>query len=141
MKHPRTYYREASVRGATSVELVVLLYEQVIQDLGRAARAIDEHDIEGRTGQINHALSVIAHLRGTLNLELGGQVARHLDRFYEILVNDILLASMQGSKEVLVKQIDFLLMLREAWVKVALDQGVATLRTGVSQTGAALAAD
>jgi flagellar biosynthetic protein FliS len=53
-------YREADVRGATAVRLVVLLYEQIIRDLTQAAQAIEQNDIESRTKFINHALLVDA---------------------------------------------------------------------------------
>ena len=56
-------YREAAVRGASPVRLVILLYEQVIEDLRRALSAQRNGDIEGRTRAINHAILVISHLR------------------------------------------------------------------------------
>ena len=51
-------YREADVRGASAVRLVVLLYEQIVRDLTQAAQAIEQNDIELRTRCINHAILV-----------------------------------------------------------------------------------
>ena len=60
---PRIAYRQADARGATSLRLVVLLYEQIIQDLRQASLAIDQNNIELRTKRINHALDVICLLQ------------------------------------------------------------------------------
>lgn len=76
MTNPRTAYRENDVRGATAVRLVVLLYEQMIQDLTQAAQAIEQNDIELRTKRINHAILVIGHLQSPLDFANGGKVAR-----------------------------------------------------------------
>ena len=75
MTNPRTTYRETAVRGATAVRLVVLLYEQMIQDLRQASQAIEENNIEVRTNRINHTLDIVCLLQGTLNME-GGRTGR-----------------------------------------------------------------
>jgi flagellar protein FliS len=122
-------YREAAVRGATGVRLVILLYEQVIQDLGRAIRAIEHNSVELRTHHINHALTVLAHLQGTLNLELGGAIAQNLARFYNTVRAALLEAHARASREILQQQIAHLLEMREAWA------GVERAHAGTSQRG------
>jgi flagellin-specific chaperone FliS len=37
-------YREAAVRGASPVELVVRLYEQMIEDMRQVSAAIEKND-------------------------------------------------------------------------------------------------
>jgi flagellar protein FliS len=118
MTNPRTAYRETNVRGATAVRLVVLLYEQAIQDLRQAAQAMEENNIELRTNRINHALEVIGRLQVTLDMERGRQVARNLRDFYETLRANLWKAQLYISKETLLQQITDLLTLREAWVEV-----------------------
>ncbi len=85
MTDPRTAYRENDVGGATSVRLVVLLYDQLIQDLIRAAHAIEQNDIELRTKMLNHAILVIAHLQSPLDFAKGGKVAQDLNYFVQSL--------------------------------------------------------
>jgi len=118
MMNPRTAYRETSVRGASAVRLVVLLYEQAIQDLTQAAQAMADNNIELRTNRINHALEVISRLQVTLDMERGGQVARNLLAFYEALRANLWKAQLQVSKQTLLQQITDLLALREAWSEV-----------------------
>jgi flagellar secretion chaperone FliS len=115
---PRIAYREADARGATSLRLVVLLYEQLVQDLRQASRAIDQNNIEVRSNRINHALDVVCLLQATLNMEKGGKVARDLAHFYESFRARICEAQMQSSKEILACLITDVLAVREAWSEV-----------------------
>jgi flagellar protein FliS len=118
MKDAQTIYREAALRGATPVGLVVLLYEQAVQDLQRALTAIGQNNIQQRTREINHAIATLGQLNGTLDMENGGQVARNLRQFYERAKNSLVLAQAQVSPEIIRGQITDLLHLREAWCEV-----------------------
>ena len=120
----RTLYREIAARGASPVRQVVLLYVQIVEVLRRARKAIEENHIEGRTQAINHAITVIAHLQSKFNLEAGGDVARHLERFYNMVRRRLLEAQVQASKEVLDEQIPLVLELRDAWTEVGRAEAV-----------------
>jgi len=124
---PRIAYQQADARGATSLRLVVLLYEQIIQDLRQASLAIDQNNIELRTKRINHALDVICLLQATLNLERGGQVAQNLVRFYDTIRANLCEAQFQASKEILARQVTDLLTVREAWEQVERLEGTAPI--------------
>jgi flagellar protein FliS len=124
---PRIAYRQADARGATSLRLVVLLYEQIIQDLRQASLAIDQNNIELRTKRIKHALDVICLLQATLNLERGGQVAQNLVRFYDTIRANLCEAQFQASKEILARQVTDLLTVREAWEQVERLEGAAPI--------------
>jgi flagellar protein FliS len=116
--NPRTAYREDTARGAHPVQLVVLLYEQMIEDLRQAVNAIDQNNVELRTNKINHAISVIGYLQSSLNKETGRQVALNLERFYDQLRGNLAIAQFQVSRAILSQQITDLLALREAWSAV-----------------------
>jgi flagellar secretion chaperone FliS len=114
----RSSYREAATRGAKPLQLVILLYEQSIEDLRRALAALHKGDIETRTRQINHALVVIGHLQGSLDMEQGAQVARNLDLFYQVTRDALVNAHKKQSATILQEQIAHLMLLREAWIEV-----------------------
>lgn len=116
--NPRSAYREAAVRGASPVRLVVLLYEQMIQDLSRAIQAVEHHDIEHRTREINHALTVCGFLQSNLDMDRGGQVAANLVRFYTTLRSTLLEAHGKASQQILSQQISCLLEVRDGWLEV-----------------------
>ena len=112
-------YREAAVRGAGQVELVIMLYDILFDDIQRAIASIRTRDIEARTAEIKHALSVLEQLQGTLNFSQGGEAARNLDRLYSIVRAKLLEAHLKTSEEILQKQIALLAPIREAWKQVS----------------------
>jgi len=118
MTNPRTAYRENDVRGATAIRLVVLLYEQLVQDLSQALQAIEQNDIELRTKRINHAILVIGHLQSPLDFANGGKVAQDLDHFYNVLRQNLVQVQFHPSQAGLSQQITDLLAVREAWTEV-----------------------
>jgi len=118
MTNARTAYRENDVRGATPVRLVVLLYEQMIQDLTRAAQAIERNDIELRTKLINHAILVIGHLQSPLDFDQGGKVAKDLEHFYNVLRQNLVQVQFFPSKAGIRQLITDVLAVREAWIEV-----------------------
>jgi flagellar protein FliS len=132
MINPRTAYRENDVRGATAVRLVVLLYEQLVQDLSQALHAIEQNDIELRTNRINHAILVIGHLQSPLDFANGGKVAQDLDHFYNVLRQNLVQVQFHPSQAGLSQQITDLLAVREAWTEV--ERAEKSLATAVTTT-------
>jgi flagellar secretion chaperone FliS len=118
MMNPRIAYREADVRGASAVRLVVLLYDQIVQDLSQAADAIEQKDIEVRTKRINHAILVIGHLQSRLDFENGGKVATDLDNFYNVLRQNLVQVQFFPSKAGIRQLVTDVLAAREAWIEV-----------------------
>ena len=122
-------YREAAVRGASPVELVIRLYEQMIEDLRQAANALDQNDVQLRSNKINHAILVLAHLQSQLEFQAGGKVARDLENFYNLLRQNLVQAQVSGSTKLLAQQITDLLTVREAWVDVQRAESSSFART------------
>lgn len=114
----RLAYRENTTRLITRVGRVVLLYEQLIQDIGKAIAAVHGGQVEARTQSLNHALLVLGLLQGSLDLEQGGEVARNLDRFYALVRARLMDAQLTASASILEGQRALLLSLRAAWVEV-----------------------
>ena len=98
MTNARTAYRENDVRGASPVRLVVLLYDQIIQDLTQAAQAMEQDEIELRTQRIDHAILLIGHLQSPLDFVKGGKVAKDLDNFYNVLRQNLVQVQFHPSK-------------------------------------------
>jgi flagellar protein FliS len=111
-------YREATVQGASPVGLVVRLYEQIVEDLRQAAKAIEQNDIGERTRYINHAILVIGHLQSPLDFANGGKVAKDLDHFYNVLRQNLIQVQFYPSKRAITQQITDLFAVRDAWIQV-----------------------
>jgi flagellar protein FliS len=118
MKNARAAYRESNVHGATAIRLVVLLYDQLIQDLAQAEDAISAGEIERRTQLLNHAILVIAHLQSPLDFSKGGKVAGDLDHFYNVFRQNLVRVQFSPSIAGIRQQITDVQALREAWIEV-----------------------
>ncbi|HEY3971867.1 MAG TPA: flagellar export chaperone FliS [Candidatus Sulfotelmatobacter sp.] len=122
----RLSYRKAAVPGASPVRLVILLYEQAVEDLRRALAAHGRGDIEARTREINHAILVIAHLQSSLDKDQGGMVAINLERFYNQVRASLVDAQCRQSAAELERQISFLMQVHQAWCEVERAQPAGT---------------
>jgi flagellar protein FliS len=123
-------YHQAEVTGDNPVHLVVLLYDQLLRDLRRALDAFAKQDIPRRCHELDHALVVLGQLQGTLNPESGGEVASNLDRFYNLVRNNLLRAGLEGSADLLEKQWRQILAVREAWLEVERQQTAPAPKSG-----------
>ncbi len=115
---PALTYRESAGQNAGPLRLVILLYEQLIKDLQRAAAAMQRNQVEVRTQEIDHALVVVGKLQSALDTERGGEVARNLNRFYDVLRGSLIKAEVGMSADLIRAQVEHLLDLREAWIAV-----------------------
>jgi flagellar protein FliS len=75
-------YRRTAVDGASSVTLVIMLYDRLVADLQRAVEAMEHNEIEKRCSELKHALLILQQLEGSLDHENGGVAARNLANFY-----------------------------------------------------------
>ncbi len=66
-------YQEAAVRNASSVELVIILYDILARDLQGAIQALEAGKIEARTAKLKHGFLALQQLEGTLDLDGGGE--------------------------------------------------------------------
>jgi flagellar secretion chaperone FliS len=108
-------YQQVSARGASPVGLVVSLYDTILRDFRRALAALEAREVETRVFELNHALTVVAHLQSVLNHERGGEAARRFNGLYEVTRGMILEANLKPSRESLDKLIEMYRGLRQAW--------------------------
>ena len=113
----RQIYQDTAVRGATPIELVIVLYDAAIEDMRRAMTAMQGSDVEARTRQVSHALMVLQQLQGTLNFEQGGSAARQFEQFYNLIRAKLLEAQMRGSLDLMQKQIRYMSEVRDCWTQ------------------------
>jgi len=114
-RQPEVNYQNAAVQSAGPIGLVILLYDRLVIDLKAAVEAIRNSDIEARCKAANHAFQVIQQLEGSLDMANGGETARSLAKIYAHMRAKLLEAQIKLDPEILTRQIDMLLQLREAW--------------------------
>lgn len=115
---PKREYREAAVRNATPVRLILILYEAAIEDLRRISAAMQDNDVQRRTDEAHHFLQVLNQLQGSLDMERGGDVAANLDRYYGLVRSRLLHAEMNNSTHIVQDMLGQFLSLHQAWLEV-----------------------
>src|SRR5208283_5817934 len=123
-------YLRAEVRNASSVRLVIVLYDLLIDAIMGAVTAIANNDIEERSRELKRAFLVLEQMEASLDMAAGGEAARNLARFYAALRTKIMNAHAQASQPALERQIQLIFQVRGAWAKV--DQQGSVLETSNS---------
>src|ERR1700744_421493 len=115
LKETERSYRRIAIEGASPIGLLLVLFDLLVSDLRAAAAALRANDIEGRCKALNHAFLVLAQLQSWVDLKRGGEPARVLALFYSRLGSRMMEAGAKKSAEVLDKEIETILMVRNAW--------------------------
>lgn len=121
-------YRQAAMQQASTVGLVIALYDTLVGDLTRAVEATERRDIQTRCDQLAHGFKVLQQLEIMIDHANGGPTAISLQRFYRHIRNQLLQAQFKLSPDILREQINIILEVREAWQKV---DGAAIERSSV----------
>jgi flagellar secretion chaperone FliS len=111
-------YRKSAIEGASTIGLMIALFDTLVGDLRRAAVALRNNDIEARCRELNHATLVLGQLNEWIDPENGGESARTLSRFYAYLRAKMMEAAATQSATLLETQIDMILHVRSAWQKL-----------------------
>jgi len=111
-------YRRAAVENASSVGLVIMMYDLLVNDLRQAGKAIETGDVDTRSTALKHAFLVLQQLQGSLNWEKGGDAAKRLSDFYTVLRARIWEAHVKKDHQILEEQIRLLIDVRQAWAQV-----------------------
>jgi flagellar protein FliS len=115
-------YKQTAVKTANRGQIVIMLYEAAIQNVKKAAVAIDQKDIPAKGVAIGKAHDIINELLNTLDFEVGGNIAKDLERLYNFMTEQLVKANLEISKEPLQTVQKLLETLLEGW-KGAVNQG------------------
>jgi flagellar secretion chaperone FliS len=107
-----------TVAGADPHRLILMLMDGVLERLTVASGCIERGEI-GRKAQLLHSCTtLIAELRGSLNLQQGGEVARNLSDLYEYMARQLLRGNVEGKVQYLKEVSGLLGEVRGAWVAI-----------------------
>ncbi len=112
-------YRLQRILTASPAMRVAMLYDEVTRCLNEAVRAVERQDIKGRWAANNRAQMIIEYLRGTLNMEQGGEIAANLDRIYGYILGTLHLVDVNNDATPARDAIRLLEPLRGSWTTLA----------------------
>jgi flagellar protein FliS len=113
-------YSYQQVASTTSkLEQIVMLYDGAIKFLLLSIDDIKHKDMVAKGEHVDRSLAIIDYLRGILDMNNGGEVAGHLDRLYEILIHQIIMANATMDCDLFESSVASLREIRSAWQQIA----------------------
>ncbi|MDI9279071.1 flagellar export chaperone FliS [Pantoea sp. EABMAA-21] len=107
---------ESQVSGATPHQLIALLFEGAINAMRRAEIYFQTGNVARGGEMISRAINIIDNgLRAGLDHQVGGQIAADLERLYEYVSRNLLLASVNQSAESLPQLITLMVEMSDTW--------------------------
>ena len=119
--HAAARYRVTQVQASSPLERIVLLYDGAIRFMEAAREAIGRRDIPARRDALSRALAIVGQLKGTLDMERGGDVAASLDRLYGFVTSRLLDAARQQDAGPIDECLSIFQTLRDGWRTIAAD--------------------
>lgn len=108
-------YKQMQIATASPTQILIMLYEGAITNVKKAILAIEQKNLHDKGKYIGKAHDIINELTISLNHEVGGQIAKDLERLYNFMVAQLLKANIENDKEALVPVQKNLETLLEGW--------------------------
>lgn len=107
---------DATVLGASPHELIAILLAKAIESTNEAKRHMESGDIERKGQAIKLAIAIISDgLRGSLNLQEGGEIAANLNMLYEYMTEKLLQAHAENNAAMLDEVVALLGDIKAGW--------------------------
>ena len=111
----------ATVETASPHKLISMLLDGSLGAMAKAKGAIERNSIEERTRHLNKASEIVVGLRGSLDLEKGGELAANLDALYDYMLRTIMQANSQNSSAKVQEVMDLMLSIKQGWSEMPTD--------------------
>lgn len=110
-------YLETSIATASKEELIVKIFDILIVAATQGLEKLnnDRNDIEGIHKALLRAQRALALLMGSLDMEVGGEIARNLFRVYEFWHHELVMANMQKDAQRVSRILPHFKDYRETW--------------------------
>ena len=119
-------YRQVNVHGsvpeASPYHLVQLLFQGALDRIAMAKACIAEKDVPAKAQNITKALNIVGELRGSLNTEVGGDLAQNLDQLYEYMSRRLVEANLSSDVAILNEVSSLIGEIKSAWDAIPVDQ-------------------
>ena len=117
-------YQSVIVHGGIAADdphqLTLMLMDGALERIAAARGCLARHDLPGKAHLLQRTASIIAELRGSLDLTRGGVLAQNLNELYDYIVRQVLRANTENRVHYLDEIASLLSDVRSAWVAVPL---------------------
>ncbi|MET4694700.1 flagellar export chaperone FliS [Endozoicomonas lisbonensis] len=103
---------------ASPYRLVVIMYENLIDNLSKAAGAIERKDMALRGESIGKCMDILGALSGALDHEIGGEMSQNLAQIYQYCNTRLLEATRTNSAEPIDEVMDLMTRIKGSWDQI-----------------------
>ncbi|MGH8219252.1 MAG: flagellar export chaperone FliS [Steroidobacteraceae bacterium] len=115
-------YQSVSVHGAVAGAdphaLVQMLLDAAMERVTAARACIERGEIARKAKLLHSTVILIAELRGSLDLERGGDLAQNLSDLYDYMIRRLIQANLSGDAGAVAEVLGLLGEIRGAWVAI-----------------------
>jgi flagellar protein FliS len=115
-------YHSVSVHGgvadADPHRLVQMLMDATAERMMTAVGCIERGEIPRKAKLLHSCVTLIAELRGSLNMADGGPLAQNLSSLYEYMARQLMLANVQNDVGRVTEVLSLLNEIRSAWIAI-----------------------
>lgn len=112
-------YKQVGVHSgladATPYRLVQMLMEGALERVNKAKGTMQSQDFIEKGRYITSAMSIIDGLRGSLDFEVGGEIAVNLDNLYEYMNRRLMEANTSNNSDLLDEVSKLMSTIKEGW--------------------------
>lgn len=115
-------YQSAATHGGVAASdphgLIVMLMDGALERIATARGCMQRGDVTEKARLLNRTVSIVAELRGSLDLSAGGQIATNLSELYDYMNRRLMAALANNQLEPLDEVSKLLSDIRSAWVAI-----------------------
>ncbi len=108
-------YKAQQIQTATPEEILILLYEGAIRFLMVARKAIEADELEKAHNHLVKTQRIITELMLSLDMDIGGEVAKNLYSLYDYLHYRLVQANLQKDVTMIDEVLEHLRALKQTW--------------------------
>lgn len=107
-----------SVAQADPHRLVQMLLDGIAERLTTARGCIERGELVRKAKLLHSCITLIAELRGSLNMADGGEIAQNLSSLYDYMIRQLLLANVETDAGKVTEVLGLLNNIRDAWIAI-----------------------
>ncbi|HEY4544752.1 MAG TPA: flagellar export chaperone FliS [Tissierellaceae bacterium] len=111
-------YKNNQILTAPQNKLVVMLYDGAIRNLKLSKIEMENKDLNKVNEYLQKTQDIVFELMSTLNLEVGGDVAKNLYSLYDYMYSRLIEANIKKDLEIINEIQGLLEELRDAWAQI-----------------------
>lgn len=115
-------YQSVSVHGGVANAdphgLVLMLMDAAVERMTAARGCLEHGEIMRKAKLLHSCISIIAELRGCLDMARGGAIAQNLSDLYDYMQRQLLRANADNNAACISEVLSLLAEIRSAWVAI-----------------------